>query len=414
MKKLSQKKYFLIIISLILFSNHIQAQNGWILKTHIPPTPPRSQPTASVVDGKIYVIGGMTTGFVDVADNYSYDPLTDNWDSLAPMPTPRSFATSAVVNGIIYVIGGGYPTVTNKNEAYDPATDTWTVKANLPGPPRLAMRADVIDGIIYVVGGNYFQNDCYAYDPSTDTWNILAPIPVPNGGGALSVTAYNGLIYTFGGSNYPPWVAFSYVFAYNPQTNTWDTTTLTPMPTARFGLYTYLVGDTIYAVGGSQSEGTALAKVETYYPLTDTWGSKPDMPNAYAWFAGAVAYNKIYVIAGTLDWNTSDYSVWEYDILVGVEEELIHPSNFILEQNYPNPFNPSTKISWQLSEGSNVTLKIFNTIGEEVVTLVNNEYQNAGEHSSLFIVNSTIPSGVYFYQLKAGDYINTKKMLLLK
>lgn len=99
---------------------------------------------------------------------------------------------------------------------------------------------------------------------------------------------------------------------------------------------------------------------------------------------------------------------------VGVEEETTPRTEFTLEQNYPNPFNPSTKISWQLPEGSDVTLKIFNTIGEEVVTLVNNEYQNAGEHSSLFIVNSTLPSGVYFYQLSAGSYVETKKMLLLK
>ena len=203
MKKLAYKKYCLVIISFVLVSIQIQAQNGWTLRTTVPQTPPRSQPTASVVDGKIYVIGGMTTGFVDVADNDSYDPINGIWDTnLAPIPTPRSFTTSAVVNGIIYVIGGGYPTATNKIEAYNPLTNTWdTTLKDMPGEPRLAMRSDVIDGIIYVVGGNYFQNDCYAYDPSADTWDTLASIPVPDGGGALSVTAYNGLIYTFGGSS---------------------------------------------------------------------------------------------------------------------------------------------------------------------------------------------------------------------
>jgi len=90
------------------------------------------------------------------------------------------------------------------------------------------------------------------------------------------------------------------------------------------------------------------------------------------------------------------------------------PNNFLLFQNYPNPFNPSTTIRYQLLKGSYVTIKIYNLLGEELVTLVNNEYQSAGTHSSLFIVNSSLPSGVYFYQLKAGSFIDTKKMILMK
>jgi hypothetical protein len=80
---------------------------------------------------------------------------------------------------------------------------------------------------------------------------------------------------------------------------------------------------------------------------------------------------------------------------------------------YPNPFNPSTIISWGLPASGLVTLKIFNSLGEEIKTLVN-EYQETGYHSTLFVVNSSLPSGVYFYQIKAGNFISTKKMILLK
>lgn len=97
------------------------------------------------------------------------------------------------------------------------------------------------------------------------------------------------------------------------------------------------------------------------------------------------------------------------------------PSDYQLYQNYPNPFNPSTKISWQLPVSGNVALKIFNSLGEEVQTLVDNEFKDAGTHSSLFNVNSSLPSGIYFYQLKvyppnsgAGLFVKTKKMILLK
>lgn len=88
-------------------------------------------------------------------------------------------------------------------------------------------------------------------------------------------------------------------------------------------------------------------------------------------------------------------------------------NSFILEQNYPNPFNPNTKISWQSPVGSWQTLKIFDVLGKEVETLVD-EFRDAGSYSTLYTVNSSLPSGVYFYQLKAGNFIQTNKMVYLK
>ena len=87
-------------------------------------------------------------------------------------------------------------------------------------------------------------------------------------------------------------------------------------------------------------------------------------------------------------------------------------SDFSLQQNYPNPFNPSTKISWQSPVGSWQTLKIYDVLGNEVTTLVD-EYKPAGTYEIEFNASS-LPSGVYFYQLKAGSYVETKKMILLK
>jgi len=95
-------------------------------------------------------------------------------------------------------------------------------------------------------------------------------------------------------------------------------------------------------------------------------------------------------------------------------DQIAIADGFELMQNYPNPFNPSTTIKYQLSEAGNVSLKIFNSLGEEVAALIDNEYQNVGSHSKLFIVNSILPSGVYFYRLQTGNYIETKKMILLK
>jgi hypothetical protein len=97
-----------------------------------------------------------------------------------------------------------------------------------------------------------------------------------------------------------------------------------------------------------------------------------------------------------------------------INEEQLNsaPSEFILSQNYPNPFNPSTTISWQSPVGSHQTLKVFDVLGNEVTTLVN-EYRDAGRHNVTFDA-SKLSSGVYFYKIQAGNYIETKKMLLLK
>jgi len=88
------------------------------------------------------------------------------------------------------------------------------------------------------------------------------------------------------------------------------------------------------------------------------------------------------------------------------------PRKFYLSQNYPNPFNPSTKISWQVPAGSWQTIKIYDVLGNEVATLVD-EYKPAGNYEVEWNA-SGLPSGVYFYQLRAGKYVDTKKMNLLK
>jgi len=88
------------------------------------------------------------------------------------------------------------------------------------------------------------------------------------------------------------------------------------------------------------------------------------------------------------------------------------PTEYKLEQNYPNPFNPTTTIRYSIPKAGSVTLKIYNLIGEEIATLVNEE-KAAGNYEIEFDATQ-LPSGVYFYQIKAGDFSQTKKMLLLK
>jgi hypothetical protein len=88
------------------------------------------------------------------------------------------------------------------------------------------------------------------------------------------------------------------------------------------------------------------------------------------------------------------------------------PTDYSLSQNYPNPFNPSTKIEFKIPQAGFVNLKIYDLLGREVKTLLNEEMQ-AGNYTIDFNA-STLSSGIYFYTLNAGEFISTKKMILLK
>ena len=93
-----------------------------------------------------------------------------------------------------------------------------------------------------------------------------------------------------------------------------------------------------------------------------------------------------------------------------------YPEDYFLGQNYPNPFNPSTKIRWHSPVGSWQSLKVYDVLGNEVATLAD-EYKPAGSYEidfSISLIGNRTASGIYFYQLKTGDFIQTKKMVLVK
>ena len=96
-----------------------------------------------------------------------------------------------------------------------------------------------------------------------------------------------------------------------------------------------------------------------------------------------------------------------------VETETNPPTEFVLYQNYPNPFNPTTKISWQSPVSSWQTLKIYDVLGNEVATLVD-EYKPAGSYEVEFSAIGGSASGVYFYRIRAGEFVQTKKLILMK
>ncbi|MBI5476727.1 MAG: T9SS type A sorting domain-containing protein [Ignavibacteriales bacterium] len=99
-------------------------------------------------------------------------------------------------------------------------------------------------------------------------------------------------------------------------------------------------------------------------------------------------------------------------LVVAVSDQPELPASFSLAQNYPNPFNPSTTIHFELPKETNVSLKIFNMLGQEVLSVLD-ETRAAGKYD-VRIDASQLASGVYFYQLRANNFVETKKLMLMK
>jgi polyhydroxybutyrate depolymerase len=140
----------------------------------------------------------------------------------------------------------------------------------------------------------------------------------------------------------------------------------------------------------------------------------------FTWHSlGPIGKTNMDINASELIWNF--FKNYRLPEPTEVKEYIQTPSEFVLFQNYPNPFNPSTKISWQSPVGSWQRLKVYDVLGNEITTLVD-EYRSAGNYEVEFSAKSgsasggnaySLVSGIYFYQLKVGEFISTKKMLLI-
>ena len=250
----------------------------WTQKADMPTA--RSAFSTCVVDGKIFVIGGSLWleweeyGDMSISTVEMYDPETDTWEGKANMPTVRSNASVSVVDGKIYAIGGskikkiqrpgGFSTESEELptvEMYDPATDTWTQKADMPTPKKT--KTCVVDGKIYAIGGWSTANEqsqletVEVYDPATDAWAKAQSMNHARCSAGISVV--NGEIYAMGGIGWPPnrdpsgrylsALYLSNVEVFNPKTNRWRERTEMSVPKAAHS--TSVIDGKIYVMGGT-------------------------------------------------------------------------------------------------------------------------------------------------------------------
>jgi N-acetylneuraminic acid mutarotase len=219
------------------------------------------------------------------------------------MPTIRSNMTVGEINGVIYAVGGfeNRSRFQSVNEAYDPAADAWTTKAPMPSKRETrGTNNAVVDGKLFVIGGNAegrCSNLNEAYDPVTDSWMRRAPMPTPRC--HLAVVALSGLIYAVGGTNTNGSIEYDTVEVYYPATDTW--TTAAPMPSGRQDLGAVTLDGVLYALGGGNpalNSGGELNIVESYDPIMNTWTTRAPMQTPRSAMAVGVLNGMIIVVGG--------------------------------------------------------------------------------------------------------------------
>ncbi len=289
---------------------------------------------------------------------------------------------------------------------------TWT-RTNTGFPNAFTVKDFAVSGsrLFAAVSISTGENRDRSVWTSTDNGQTWAPTTFNQTGfGAYAIAASGNTVWV-GGTGIPRGL-----FRSTDNGTTWAPLNLSgstdPIPTDNVNSLA-VSGTTLLALGGglptlfvSTNAGNTWIRTMSGLPVSN---ASTLLGNAgKVAFMGSSAYLAYYFD----DFNSG--GVWRREAaqLSTPTHTNKQPTDFQLEQNYPNPFNPSTTITYQLPTTSNVSLKVFDMLGREVATLVN-ERQNAGQYQVRFDA-TRLASGMYFYRLQAGGYIETKKMMLVK
>jgi N-acetylneuraminic acid mutarotase len=301
-----------------------QASGKWVKLSPFPE--PAEELYGTAAGGKLYVFGGLAPGWLPRGLVFEYDPAGNSWTRKKPMPLASHHLAVTELGGKVYAFGGFIPPaagppawvpIDNAWE-YDPATDAW--KALAPMPTRRGSPvAAAVGGKIYVIGGASIHpgsrepavhparphralDTVEEYDPATDTWRARSPMPTARNHAAVGVVGAK--IYVIGGRLGAAFISVAsntdVVEEYDPATDQWGAIKAR-MPTPRSAVAWGVHGGRIYVAGGEFQDDRLMAAyraLEAYDPATDRWIVLPRMPVPRHGLAGAVIGNRLHLVSG--------------------------------------------------------------------------------------------------------------------
>ncbi len=320
--------------------------------------------TAEVWRDTIYYFGGSNNwaGSILYPDIYKFDGV--NWRHHGSIPDDEMWDVESVLVGNNVYLLSGWPSGPYLHRRYNLISKEWVYLANSPNSQTWGVTAEYLAGIIYLFDS---YGNVFAYQIATDQWSNRTSNSTV-GFWDLSSILYKDEIYIIGWQN----LGF---YKYTPATDQWHQLANSPYSVGASAMG--VINDSIFCIGGNSGNQPAAQyrSVIVYDIPSNTWSvDSTRLSSRRHWMATAVYKGGLYVIGGI---DSLSYAV---DIVeeivpqgtsVGIEEKnTFVPIEFLVSQNYPNPFNPSTTIHFQLPRQARVTLKIFDPLGKEIETLI--------------------------------------------
>jgi len=392
-------------------------------------TNPVSRGQAVVYKDRIYIFGGYS----DVTQNpvnwiQEYNPSTGVWRQVGRMNAEREGFLASVQDTSILLFGG---VEKNSNLLY--SIEEWT--PNIPdSTARVISTNENFDRVyptglsfnndVYIFGGYPFSNGTqnltyftqYKYSNNTFSNSANFNYSVSNFPSQQMSAIFTSSIYIFGGAQFG---ILRSIYEYKLTTNQYTKLEIQLNEPRAGGIaIKHQLYKLIYIIGGFDEGSGSLSSVEIFRPADEGGAALllegPEL-NYKRKNLMAVYYDKTFYVFGGED---SDGKLVPFverldpQVTTVVDEENSVPRSFSLSQNYPNPFNPTTIISYQVPQNSFVNLKIFDVLGNEIKELIN-ENKQPGYYEVQFNAGE-LTSGVYFYRLSAGNFFETKKMVVVK